>query len=110
MKKMSLMFDQTGFVKAPEDKDKSTQKISEILISSFVLNWSAQKGGLDEANRRIYYKALDKIQAAVKANAEFVEFEDDEFGFIKKCKAEVRLAPSDLNRKVEALIDAVPDR
>lgn len=110
MKTLGLMFDQTDWVKAQEDQDKSIPKISEIIMSSFVTNWSAQKGGLNESDRHIYYKMLDKIQVAVKANATEVVLTDEEFGFLRKCKQEVRLSPGILNRKVEALIDAVDYR
>lgn len=75
-----------------------------------MLNFAAQKGGLTEGDRRLWYKALDKIQAAVKENKEAVNLEDDEFGFLRKVKAAVMLAPSLLNRKVEALIEDVEYR
>lgn len=110
MKKLSLKFDLEGLNFNGEDDKKNAVELSTSTIKNLILHFGAQKQGLVDDERRKFYKICDAFEKALKENATEVELEDDWFGFIKKSFREVKYIPSDLSRRVENLIDQVPDR
>jgi len=113
MKVLSLNLSKEGL--ALQDSDNvSSQELASRVIKNIILGWGNQaKQGevrFSEDNRRKFYKISDALDTAVKANAEFVELEDDWFGLLKTAKREVSMSPNDLIRRVEDLIDQVKDR
>lgn len=111
MKTMGMVINLEGLKLGAEDKEKLSQEIVKDVIKNIMLGWGQQQQkGMQEEDRRKYYKISDALEAVVKTNVESVELEDDWFGFIKKCKKEMGLIPNDLVRRIEELIDAVVNR
>jgi len=90
-----------------EDKKKTPQELAQEVIQNVILTAGASQRGLREEDRRLYYKICDKLDEANKEKSESVDFEDQEFGFIKKCFRETPLNPNKLLRVIEDLIGAV---
>lgn len=112
MKTLKIVVDTTNLQLSPEELAKSTQAAVIEGFKSIILNYGnqSQRRGLTEEERRLFYKMLDIFDAAIKSNAESVELEDTQFGFLKKAKREVTLTPNLFTRRVEELVDAVEDR
>lgn len=116
MKTLSLLCDLEGIDLEDIDKDKSPQEIAVLVIKNIVITYANRLGatgrptGLKEDERRKYYKLFDRLEKAVKEEAELVELEDDWMGFLRKCKREALFTPNDLSKRIEQLIDDVRDR
>lgn len=110
MKTLNLAFAEKGFQRAPEDKDKTAQEITCIVVQNVVHNYAQQKGGFTQQERILWYKIEDKLRDALEKKPESIEFEDEQFGMIRKCFQNVKLAPNLLVRKLDELIEAVPMR
>ena len=112
MKTLRLNVNLEGLQLTKDDKDKTPQELSTLVLKNIIFNWSStgNRRGLTEDDRRRYYKILDLFDKAVAEKLETIELDDDWFGFIRKCKRESELLPSPLLRRVEELIDEVKDR
>ena len=112
MKTLELKFNLEGIVLSPEDKGKISQEITVIIIKNLIVNYGiqSQNRGLNEDERRKFYKICDLLDKAVKDKVDSVEFEDDWMGFLRQAKRSTNMIPNELVRKVEELIDAVKDR
>lgn len=112
MKTLRLNLSTEGLDLIEEEKKKSPIELATIVIKNMMLISASQSQhrGMDEEERRKFYKISDVFDKAVKEDLESVELEDDWFGQIKKAKREGRFTPSNLWRRVEELIDEVKDR
>ena len=110
MKTLSLALNVEGLTLVGEDKEKSPVELCTLVMKNMILAFGAQNRGLSEDDRRRYYKICGVFEKAVKENLDKVELEDDWFGFIKKCRREGLLMPSDLLKRVEDLVEEVKDR
>lgn len=111
MKKLDLMISLEG-LKFQQENSKTPQELMMDVITDVIFAYGSQKPtrGLDERERRQYYKIADKFDEAKKGGAESIELEDDWFGFIRKCFRETSYNPITLYRRVEEKIEAVSDR
>ena len=114
MKTLKLIFDTEDLVLSENLKDKPMQEIAWLMIKNIILSYASAKRGLDEEERRKFYKisdAFDMLLKSKKGNGailpEEIELEDDWMGFIRKCKRESLLMPDRLSQGVEKLIDEV---
>lgn len=110
MKTLRVKVDLEGLELGTEDKDKSPVEIASLVLKNIIMGYAASKRGLDEGERRKFYKICDALDEAQKTEAEEIQLEDDWMGFLRKCKREATLLPGPLLRRVEDLIDAVEDR
>lgn len=110
VKTVNINVDLEGIDLAAEIKDLPTTEIVMNVLRSVILNFGSTKRGLDEKDRRIYYKICDVFDEAKKSKSEEIELEDEWFGFIKKCFKETPLMPDKLLRRVEEAVGAVKDR
>lgn len=108
MKTLKLVIDLEGL---NLEEKKSPQETVVNVIKNIILNWAAneKKRGMNDEERRKYYKICDALEAAVKEGKEAVELEDDWMGMIREARKS-GLMPNNLLRRVEALIDEVKDR
>ena len=104
------MFDREDLKLTKELQEKTSQEITCMVIKNIVLSHAAATRGLNEEERRLFYKICDVFDKAIEGKAEEVELEDNYFGFIKKCKRETSLMPDKILQAVEKLIDEVKDR
>jgi len=122
MKKLKIVFDLEDIKIANNEKGDEIpiQEITYNVIRNIVLNYSQKNRGLNEEERRKYYKICEVFEKILKAlGSEKLEYdksyydevklEDDWFGFIKKCKRET-MNPDKVLQKVEELIDSVEYR
>ena len=93
-----------------EDEAKSPQEITSLVLRNIVLNYASIKQGLQENDRRKFYKICDVFDVAIKDKLETIELEDDWMGFLRKCRKEGTMMPTKLLRKIEELLDEVKDR
>jgi len=112
VKKLRLSFDREGLNLPKDDGERTPAELSSIIIRNMIIGWatSGQSRGLNDDDRRKYYKICDAFDAAIKNKAEEVELDDEWMGFIRKAKKDCELIPNELLRKVEANIEAVKDR
>jgi hypothetical protein len=107
MKKLEFKYELPKDIKLnEEEKDMTAPELAGNVIKNVMLTYGAAQRGMREDDRRLYYKICDKLDL----KQEVVEFEDTEFGFIKKCFRESGLMPNSLLRKIEELIEAIPSR
>jgi hypothetical protein len=104
MKTLELKLDIDKLNLNEEDKKQSVQKIINTIINNVILGYGQSQRGLDEKERRQYYKIADALDLAEKENKESVELEDEWFGFMKKCFRESKLMPNNLLRQIEDLV------
>jgi hypothetical protein len=101
-----------------DDKEKTPQELAAFWVRQIMLMWAnqprvvgnQQQALMPETDRKIFYKIDDKLEEAIKEKKPDVEFEDAEFGFIKKCKREVNMMPSKILRRIEEKIEEVQER
>lgn len=115
MKTMQLTFNKEGIDLQEEINSLTMQELTFRVIRNIILAYAGQKRGLDEEERRKFYKICNAFEEAVKPgdNGQLIteiELEDDWMGFIRKCKREVTLMPDKVLEQVERLLEAVKDR
>lgn len=104
MKTLELKLDLEKLNLGEEDKKQSVQKIISNVIQNVILGYGQAQRGLDEKERRQYYKIADALELAEKENRVTIELEDEWFGFMKKCFRESKLMPNNLLRQIEDLV------
>jgi len=109
MKTLNLKIDLSKLNLGPEDKAKNPVEVAGAVISNVILNYAQQVRGLDEKERRQFYKISDAIDEAKKNNKDEILLEDDWAGFLRKCFRESKLSPNELLRQVEDLIIGLKD-
>lgn len=110
MKTLSLDLKLDGLKLEGEDKEKTPRQLASVVLKNIVLIWASQNRGLNEDDRRRYYKISDVLETAEKENLNSVDLEDDWIGFLKKCRREALAMPSELFRRVEEMLGEVKDR
>ena len=105
MKTLSLKLNKEALNLAPEDATKSDAEIVSSVVENVILGYANQVRGLDEKERRQFYKISDALDEAKKNKAETVQFEDEWSGFIKKCFKEAKLMPNKLLKQIEDIIN-----
>ena len=110
MKTLNLITDLSSLTLTEEDKGKSSQELVTTIVKNVILTWGMEKRGLNEEDRRKFYKISDAFELALKEKKEFVDLEDDWIGFLRKVFREANLMPNNLLRKVEELINEIKDR
>ena len=104
MKTLELKLNLESLNLGEEDKKQSVQKIIGNVIQNVILGYGQTQRGLDEKERRQYYKIADALELAEKENKSTIELEDEWFGFMKKCFRESKLMPNTLLRQIEDLV------
>lgn len=110
MKTLELKLDIEKLFLAEEDKKKPANVIVTEVIKTVIIGYSQQNKGLNQPERKQYYKLVDSLDKAITDKQESVELEDNEFGFIKKCFSESKLTPNNLLRQVEELLLNIKER
>lgn len=111
MKTLSLKISTEGLKLNPEDSKMSTAELVAMVIKNVMLGWGQQQPkGMQEEDRRLFYKICDALEKAVKDKVEAIDLEDTWMGFIRKCKKEIGMNPNELIRRIEELIENVKDR
>lgn len=108
MKKLGLVISLEGLDLNKEEKTFSVCKVVTQTIKNSILNKNVSQShngqfinpGLDEEDRRKFYKICDIFDKAVKENLEVVELEDDWIGLIR-ASFRRQSFPTDLFRRVE---------
>lgn len=93
-----------------EEKSKSPQELIADIINVFILSYSQERKGLDESERRKYYKIQDVFDKAIKEGSEVIELEDEYAKFIKTCRSNSKIFPNKLTRRVEFLMDNIKEK
>jgi hypothetical protein len=94
-----------------KNETKNPIELATKVIKNVILIWGNQKQrGLNEEDRRKFYKISDLFDKAAKENMETVEVEDDWMGMIKKSFMEALLTPDELLRRVEENVFDVRNR
>ena len=119
MKTLKLVFSKEGinFVQ-PRDEGEGEMPIQQVtynIIRNIIMTYAQEKRGLQEEERRLYYKICDAFEKLLKNKGngkmpEEIKLEDNWMGFIRKCKKEVRMNPDMALQRVEELIDSVENR
>lgn len=106
MTKLNLDINRTAMNFTPGTAAKTSAELVISTISNVVLLWSNQKGGLDEEQRKIYYKLGDAFEHILKTKKETLELviDDQWIAFIRTAFKEVRFTPDILTREVEKLL------
>jgi len=112
MKTLNLSLDKEALRLSAADKDKSGEEICAMVIKNIIVHWSTsgQRRGLNEEDRRKFYKISDAFDKAIADKKTTMELEDDWMGFIRKCFRECELVPDTLLRQVEERVQEVKDR
>lgn len=111
MKVLSLELDMEKLnLTAPEDKQRTSQDIIKSVIENVIVSYGQQQRGLDEKERRQYYKIADKLDEAATTKAATIDLDDEYMGFIKKCFRECKLMPNPLLRQIEDILTNVKER
>jgi hypothetical protein len=110
MKEFNLNIDLTELNLNEEDKKKPAKDIISVVISNTIYTYSTQMKGLLQAERKLFYTISTVLENTVKSDSDLANFEDGEWGFIKKCFRETKLTPSALLKKVEEAIELVSNR
>lgn len=92
------------------EKAKSPTQLVFTVVDAMVQAYMQIKGGFDEADRRMWYKIEDAFDAAIKDSKDEVALEDSWMGWLKKVRAEAKMRPVKLMRKVDEMFDQVSDR
>lgn len=107
MNKLKMMVSLEG-INTGESADKPTPvQVSANVIKNIMFSYAQGMRGLTGEERKQYYRISAALDEAVKNNAEVVEIEDQDAGFLKKCRREARMLPSDILQRVEENIDAM---
>ncbi len=93
-----------------EDKNKTSQELVFEVIKVFIMSYASENRGLDEEERRKYYKLSDVMEKAIKDEETYIELEDDYAKFLNSCRNQCKLMPNKLTQRVEALIDGLKDK
>jgi len=109
MKTLKLVVDLSGII-MPKENKRTSQELVTSIIKNVILLWANSKRGMNEEERRKYYKIADAFDLAVKEKSESVKLEDDWFGIIKTAFKDALLTPDPILRKVEELISEVKNR
>jgi hypothetical protein len=113
MKMLKLEFEMPkGLFLSPDEEKKTPVQLAKDTIKNVILALGMSVKGFKEDERRLYYKICDKLEAKNEDGSEKaeIEFEDQEFGFIKRAFRDGGLMPNPLLRKIEDCIAATPDR
>lgn len=109
MRKLNIDISLEGLNLSPEDKKQTAGQIFGKMVEGIILSYGQSKQGLQEKERRQYYKIMDVIDE-IKPEDKEIQLEDDLFGFLKKCKADTKMQPNNLLRRVEKKIEEVKQR
>jgi len=110
MKVLKLAIDLAGITLSKEDKSRSPQDITALVIKNIILTYGNLEHGLGEEERRKFYKLVDILEVGVKAKAETIDLEDDYAAFILKCRSKAKMLPGELLRLVEKNLDEIKDK
>lgn len=105
MPKLSLMLETNNCNLQPEDTKKTPQEIASQLLKNIVLLFAQQIRGFNKGERKLYYTITDKLANSLKDSKTEVEFDDSEWGLIKRSFKEVKLEPNNVIRNLEELIE-----
>lgn len=107
MKELNLNVDFSAILMNEEDKKLSSRQIMTMIIRNILNAYITQLKGLLYNERKLVYSIQDKLKEVDDTKKDTIEFEDNEFGFIKRSFRETKLTPNDLLRKMEEIIDSV---
>jgi hypothetical protein len=110
MKTLNLNANFSSLNLTEEDKKRNPVEIVSQVIENVILGYASQVRGLDEKERRQYYKICDAFEKVKINKAETIELDDEYIGFIRKCFRESKLIPNPLLKQVEKLIEEIKDR
>lgn len=94
----------------PNEKTKSKTQLVLTVVDAMVQSALQVKGGFDEADRKMWYKVEDAFESAIKAEKFDVHLDDSWMGWLKKVRAEAKMRPVKLMRRIDEMFDAVQDR
>lgn len=109
MKILSLVFDKSGLNLLDKDAELTLQELAYNIISQFVMAYATENKGLNEEERRKFYKLCDVLEDGVKNNSDSVNLEDDWASFLQKCRSKAKFMPNKLTQRIEELIDDMKD-
>ena len=104
MKVLPLVISWDGIELDENDKKRDSREIVKTVIENIILVWARDNKGLDEKDRRKYYKIIDQIETAIENKANEVEVDEEKFGFLRKCFREARLMPNKILQRIEESI------
>jgi len=110
MKILKTSINTEGIELNPNEKTKSPTQLVLTVVDAMVQSYMQVKGGFDEGDRKMWYKIEDAFDAAIKAGAEEVALDDSWMGWLKKVRAEAKMRPVKLMRRIDEMLDAVQDR
>lgn len=109
MNKLKLEIDLSG-IDFGDNKDKELPKPAEIVSTvckNIMFSYAQNTRGLTGEERKQYYRICKALDNAIKNGLSEVELEDEDAGFLRKCKRECKMLPSDILGRVEELIDSM---
>lgn len=110
--KLEMKIDDLGIPPTPakegeKPKEPSVAELIGNVIRNIVLSYSQGQRGLNGAERTQYYRLTKVLDKAVEDNATTVDIEDEDAGFLKKCRREAKMMPNEALQRVEELIDGM---
>lgn len=107
---LKLNLDLTG-IDFGDDKEKGKEinpiEIASTVCKNIMFSYAQNQRGLTGEERRQYYRICEALDGAIKNNNYEVQLEDSDAGFLRKCKRECKMLPSDVLKRVEDLIDSM---
>jgi hypothetical protein len=109
MNKLSTVVDMTGVNEGrPEtDKPMTSFDVTANVCKNIMFAYAQGTRGLTGEERKQYNRICKALDEAIKGSLEVVELDDQDAGFLKKCRREARMMPSDVLERVENNIDAM---
>lgn len=99
-----------GFELPKEGQGPSSQELFQDRVFKIIHNFAEGKGGLQEEERRQYYKMMDALEEAIKEKKEEVQLDDETIGFIKRAQKECQVEPDEILQDVETAIKALDQK
>jgi hypothetical protein len=107
MKTLDLNVSLEGMEIDEDSKKIGAAGLASQVIKNIMYFFARGIGGLNATERKQFHRISDVVDKAVKEGNLSVELEDEDFGFLKKCKNNVKMVPSELLNRIEQKIDSV---
>lgn len=105
MRTLSLKLSLEGLNLDAESMKMEPSVVVGNVVRNIMMTYANNQGGLKESERKMFYSLSEAMDKAIKDKAEEFTLTDEEGGFLKKCKREAKMQPSEILARVEKIID-----